>query len=293
MKTIIIGAGSDLGVHIDGANLGSTQLLNDLKTFYQGETINILRNQDIIKNRNLSNRLKNEYEIDEYNSKLYNTILEKTKEEIFPIVIGGDHSVSIPSTLASSKKYENVGMIYFGAHADFNTLKSTVSGNIHGLTNSTITGYENKELRYYSDANPIPANKAVLIGIRNIDEWEKDNLKYSGIKVFTDQDIKNIGLTEVLNQAFEIANHRTNGIHICIDLDILNPVVAPGVSVPAINGLTETELMEINKYLITNIKKILAYDLVEFNPLRDLERKTEQIALNLLAQIILNVEKNK
>ncbi len=293
MKTIIIGAGSDLGVHIDGAHLGPTQLINDLKSFYKGESVNLLQEEGIIKSRNLSNRLKNEYELDGFNSNLYNTILEKTNEDIFPITIGGDHSISIATHLATSKKYENIGMIYFGAHADYNTLKSTVSGNIHGLTNATINGYENSELRYFSDANPIQTMKSVLIGIRNIDEWEKDNLKYSGIKVFTDEDIKTLGINEVLKQSFEIASHRTKGVHITIDLDIINPSVAPGVSVPAINGLTEEELMEINKYIITNINKVLAYDLVEYNPLRDVDRKTEQIALNLLAQIIVNVEKNK
>ena len=81
MKTFIVGAGSDLGVHIDGASLGPVQLLNDLKSFYKGESITIMQPADIIKSRNLSDRRKNEYEIDAVNTKIYNTIVEKAKDK--------------------------------------------------------------------------------------------------------------------------------------------------------------------------------------------------------------------
>ena len=102
MKTILIGAGSDLGVHIDGAHLGPTQLLNDLKDFYKGEKISLIQDETIIKSRNLSDRRKNEYEIDKFNTDLYNNILEKMKQEYFPILIGGDHSVAVASALADA-----------------------------------------------------------------------------------------------------------------------------------------------------------------------------------------------
>ena len=77
MRTIVIGAGSDLGIHIDGANLGPVQLMNDLSSFYQGEKILLERDKDIIKSRNLSDRRKNEYELEKYNSNLYKTIMRK------------------------------------------------------------------------------------------------------------------------------------------------------------------------------------------------------------------------
>ena len=76
MKTFIVGAGSDLGVHIDGAHLGPIQLMNDLKGFYQGESFSLIQNENIIKSRNLSDRRKNEYEIDKFNTELYKVILE-------------------------------------------------------------------------------------------------------------------------------------------------------------------------------------------------------------------------
>ena len=286
MKTMIIGAGSDLGVHIDGAHLGPVQLMNDLQSFYKGEIFSFVQDEEIIKSRNLSDLRKNEYEIEKFNTTLYKNILEKVTEDHFPILIGGDHSVSIPSALASAKRNTNIGIIWFDAHTDYNTFETTVSGNIHGLPLAAITGYKNQELRIYHDGNIIQPAKTVIVGARSIDEWEKDNIKYSGITVFTMDDIKEKGLETVIEEAFKIATYKTNGVHISYDLDLLDPEVAPGVSIPEQGGLNEDEAMKINELIIKHIDDVVSYDLVEFNPLRDQDRKTEQIALNLLAQII-------
>lgn len=291
MKSIIIGAGSDLGVHIDGSSLGPVQLINDIKSFYNGETTTIMQEEDILKSRNLSDRRKNEYEIDEINTKIYNTILEKEKDNYFPIVIGGDSSITIPIALASSKVRENIGMILFSPYTNYNTFDTTVSGNINGMSLAAINGYKNNELRYYHDGNVIQPTKTVVVGARSIDDWEKDNVKYSGLNVFTSEDIKQKGLETVINEAFTIAKERTKGIHISFDLGLLDPSIAPGVSIPEFDGMSEEEVMNINNLIIAHMKDITSYDLVEFNPLRDENRKTEQIALNILAQIINAVNK--
>ena len=146
MKTILIGAGSDLGVHIDGAHLGPTQLFNDLKDFYKGEKLSYIQDENIIKSRNLSDRRKNEYEIDKFNTKMYNDILEKMKNEYFPILVGGDHSVAVASALADSAINENIGIIWIDAHPDYNTFETTTTGNIHGLPLAAINGYKNNIL---------------------------------------------------------------------------------------------------------------------------------------------------
>lgn len=290
MKTFVVGAGSDLGVHIDGAHLGPIQLMNDLKGFYKGESFSLIQNENIIKSRNLSDRRKNEYEIDKFNTELYKIILEKEKAGYFPIMIGGDHSVAVASALASAKVHENIGIIWFDAHTDYNTFETTVSGNIHGLPLAAINGYKNHELRYFHDGNVIQAAKTVVVGARSIDDWEKDNIKYSGITVFTTDDIKEKGLEKVVEEAFKIASDRTKGIHISYDLDLIDPEIAPGVSIPEFDGITEEDAMKINELIMKHLDKVVSYDLVEFNPLRDQNRKTEQIALNLLAQIIRAVE---
>ena len=288
MKTTIFGAGSDLGVHIDGAALGPVQLINDLKSFYKGEIVSFTQDENIIKSRNLSDRKKNQYEIEKFNTDLYKSILEKNKEEYFPITIGGDKSVSVASSLASAKKFgnENIGIIWLGAHADYHTFRTTVTGNIAGLSMSTINGYENNELRYFHDGNVIQAARSVIIGVRNIDDREQDDLRYSGINVFTTEDIRNKGIEEIIKEAFQIVLRKTSGVHIVFSLDLFDPSIAPGVSIPIFDGLTEEEGSLINQEILKHIEDIVSYDLIDFNPLRDNNRKTEQIAINMLAQVI-------
>lgn len=293
MRTMIFGAGTDLGVHIDGASLGPVQLMNDLKAFYKGESMLFEQDKEIIKSRNLSDRRKNEYEIEKFNTNLYKNIVEKIKEEYFPIMIGGDHSAAIASALASAKVNVDVGLIWIDAHTDYNTFETTVTGNIHGLPLAAINGYKNQELRYFHQGKIIQPSKTVIIGARSIDEKEKDNVRYSGVTVFSTEDIKEKGIDAIMDEAFKIAGFKTKGIHISYDLDVIDPEIAPGVSIPEFDGITEEEAMKINEYLVNHMKDIVSFDLVEFNPLRDIERKTEQIALNILAQIIRAAENKK
>ena len=293
MRPMIFGAGTDLGVHIDGAQLGPVQLMNDLKSFYKGESMLFERDKDIIKSRNLSDRRKNEYEIEKFNSNLYKSMVEKIKEEYFPIMLGGDHSAAIASVLASAKVNVDIGIIWIDAHTDYNTFESTVTGNIHGLPLAAITGYKCNELRTYHNGKIVQPSRTVVVGARSIDEKEKDNLRYAGVTVFSTEDIKEKGIDAVMDEAFKIAGYKTKGIHVSYDLDVIDPDVAPGVSIPEFDGINEEEAMKINEYLINHMKDIVSFDLVEFNPLRDVDRKTEQIALNILAQIINAVEKKK
>ena len=291
MKTIIVGAGSDLGVHIDGAHIGPAQLSSDLQSFYKGDRISFVQDENILKSRNLSDRRKNEYDIDKFNTAIYKAILENINNDAFPILLGGDHSVAVASALASAKKYTDIGIIWIDAHGDYNTFDTTITGNIHGLPLAAITGYKNHELRYFHDGNTINPENAVIVGARSLDPAEKDNLRYAGVTVFTTEDIKEQGAEAIMNKAFEIASKKTKGVHISFDLDVIDPSFAPGVSVPEFDGLTIEEAMEINKQVVKHMEKVVSYDLVEYNPLRDLERKTEQIAINLVAQIIKAVEK--
>ena len=286
METVVVGAGSDLGVHIDGAKLGPGQLINDIQSFYKGETLLLQQGEDIIKSRHLGDRRKNEYEIDKFNSNMYNKLLEYYNKDYFPIVLGGDHTVAIPSALASIKKHDSIGLIWIDAHTDYNTFETTITGNLHGLPCAAITGYKNADMRTYHNGKTIQPSKTVIVGARSIDEKEKENLRYAGVTVFTTDDIKEKGVDAVMEEAFKIATFKTNGVHISYDLDVIDPEVAPGVSVPEFDGINEEEALKINEYILKRMKDVVSFDLVEFNPLRDIDRKTEQIALNLLAQII-------
>ncbi len=293
MRTMIFGAGTDLGVHIDGASLGPVQLMNDLKAFYKGESMLFEMDKSIIKSRNLSDRRKNEYEIEKFNMELYKNMVDKMKEEYFPILIGGDHSASIASALASANVNTDIGCIWIDAHTDYHTFETTVSGNIKSLPLAAINGYKNNELVYYHKGKIIQTSKTVVIGARNIEDGEKDNVKYSGLTVFTTQDIKEKGIEAIMDEAFKIAGFKTRGIHVSYDLDVIDPELSPGVSTPEFDGISEEEAMQINEYIVKHMNDVLSFDLMEFNPLRDIDRKTEQIALNILAQIIRAAENKK
>ena len=291
MKAIVIGAGSDLGVHIDGAKLGSVQLLNDLQSFYKGETASFQQPEDVIKSRNLSDREKNKYELEEFNTKLYNNILVKTKEEFFPIVVGGDHSVGMASALASIKHQPDIGTIWISAHTNYCTRETTTTGNLNEFSLMTVSNQKNSEYRHYHDGQIIQPSKTVIIGVREISQNQKDDLKYSGVTVFTMDDIKEKGIEEIIEQAFNIATFKTQGVHVSFSLDVLDPEIAPGVSAPIDDGLTQEEALKIHETIAQNIEAVVAYDLVEYNPLKDENRKTEQIAVNLLAKVLKAVEK--
>lgn len=291
MKAIVIGAGSDLGVHIDGAKLGSVQLLNDLQSFYTGETASFQQPEDVIKSRNLSDREKNKYELEEFNSKLYKNIVEKTKEEFFPIIIGGDHSVGMASALASIKHQPDIGTIWISAHTNYCTRETTTTGNLNEFSLMTVSNQKNSEYRHYHDGQIIQPSKTVIIGVREISQNQKDDLKYSGVTVFTMDDIKEKGIEEIIEQAFNIATFKTQGVHVSFSLDVLDPEIAPGVSAPIDDGLTQEEALKIHETIAQNIEDVVAYDLVEYNPLKDENRKTEQIAVNLLAKVLKAVEK--
>ena len=292
MKDIdIIGACSDLGLHIDGSNKGPIKLISKIDN--SDNIINIKKifpNLNYKKELDKNNKKKNLNEINKFNSNLYNLVLSSLNQNNFPIVLGGDHSISIASSLASIKKHDNLGIIWFDAHGDFNTFETTPSGNIHGLPFAALTNYEKKYLTDFHAGNYYKYNNCVLVGARDIDEpYELENLKNTGVTIFTKEDIDKYGADVIYEKAFKIASKNTNGIHISFDIDALDPDIAPGVSVPVLNGINLENLNKFIDYIIKNKNKIKSFDLVEFNPENDINKKTEKIAINILNRIIKNL----
>lgn len=293
MKTVLIGAGSDLGSHIDGARLGPKRLIDDLASFHQGKKILLEQNSAIIKSRSLADKRKNEVEVLKFNKALYDTELQYLNQGYFPITIGGDHSIAIASSLASMKKNTNIGMIWIDIHSNYHTYQSTPTGNLYELALASINGYHCRELSSFHEGEWVPSKNTVIVGAKSIDKKERENLKYSGVTVFTMDDIRTQGLEAVMEQAFLIAAEKTNGVHISFDLGVFSSEFSLGVSIPEEDGLTEEEGIQILDQVLMQIDKITSFDLVEFNPMRDDGRKTEQIAVNILAKTIMSAEKKE
>ena len=282
MKNItIIGAGTDLGVHIDGARFGPKKIIDTLDNNYK--KILIEQDTNIIKSNDKNDLKKNEQEINKFNEKLYDTILN---ENNFCITLGGDHSIAIASGLASLKKNKNLGIIWIDAHLDYNTFLTTITGNIHGLPLATLNGL-NKELSSFHDNTYFNPKNTVVVGYRAYEEnaiSEINNTSMMGVTVYTTKDIKEYGVKKIMEQAFKIANKNTDGVHISFDLDVIDPNIAKGVTVKEKDGLNLDEVNEITDYLTkqTNIK---SFDLVEYNPLNDTDNQTLEIAKNILDKI--------
>ena len=290
MRSIIIGAGTDLGVHIDGARLGPKQLINDIKSFYTGEIVELNQDNSIIKSRNIADRTKNKYEINRYNESLYKTVSDKLSEDLFPITIGGDNTVSIASSLASAKMNEDVGIIWISADSNYHTFQTTMTGNMCDLSLAAITGYECNDLTPFHHDQIIQPAKSVIVGVRELSKGEKENLRYAGVTYFTIEDIRKEGIDVIMKKAYDIASYKTKNIHISFNLNIIDSEVAHGVSIPKFDGLNNEEVTVLYQYILNHLENVSSFDLVELNPLRDTERKTEQIALNILANLIKKID---
>ena len=277
----IINANTDLGVHVDGANLGPKEITDklDIKKYN-------IDKENTIKSKDKDDLKKNLNEVNHFTKKVFEQELEILNNNDFPLLIGGDHSAAIGSALASQKYYKNIGIIWIDAHGDYNTFETTRTGNLHGLPLAAITGYKCDDLTSFITDNHINPKNCVIVGARSIDPWEIGNLKDAGVTIFTTQDIHEKGSQTIMDEAFKIALNNTNGTHISYDLDVIDPIIAPGVSVPEVNGITLSEANEIMDYLVNRKDDIKSMDIVEFNPTKDIDNKTKAIALELINRFI-------
>ncbi len=276
--TTIVNACSDLGVHVCGSEKGPIVLnkfedrVNDVIT---------VKKDNVKKEFEKENKKKNIKPLNKFNKELYENIVS-IKD--FVITIGGDHSIAIASCLASKKKHDNLGIFWIDAHSDYHNMDSTITGNIHGMPFASVDGQNGTDLTSFFDGNYFDPKKSVLIGGRDIEAPEFVNLKNAGVKIFTTEDIKKHGVKEIMKQAFEIV--KDVDLHVSYDLDVIDPLVAPGVSIKAPDGINKEEAYEILDELIKNKDKIKSFDLVEFNPEQDIDKKTEEIATYILDKVI-------
>lgn len=287
MKTNIINACSDLGVTTDGSNKGPLVISKNLNSNKINNTITILK-PNIIKSKDINDLRKNLDGVNAVSEKVFNEVSKTIKDGLFPLTIGGDHSIAIGSALASIKENKSLGIIWIDAHLDYNTFETTITGNLHGLPLAAIDGLCH-DLTKFFDGNYYNPDNTVVVGYRAKEtnaEIEINNVKRAGGHIFTEDDINKYGIEEVMKKAIEIASNGTNGIHISYDLDVINPKIAPGVSVPEYGGFDLNTAYKVRDILCDNIDKIKSFDLVEYNPSRDIDNKTLDISLNIINKII-------
>jgi arginase len=217
--------------------------------------------------------------------RLYHVALASLDEGALPIVLGGDHSLgagSVAATAAYAKRQgKPLGLIWVDAHADMNSPGTSGSGNVHGMPLAALLGGEPSELAHFHGEGPaVLPRHTVLVGIRNLDEVEKQIVKASKVQVFTMKDVDRLGISEVMERALVIAGRGTGGIHVSFDLDVCDPAIAPGVGTPVKGGLDYREAHVVME-MAAESEKLLALDLVEVNPTLDLRNTTAELGVEL------------
>lgn len=203
-----------------------------------------------------------------------------------PLVIGGDHSIAI-GTLAGSSRYFReqrlrMGTIWVDAHGDMNNPKTSPSGNIHGMPLAVSLGDGIPSLVRLGGFHPkIEAARTALVGIRNLDEEERQNIARFGINVFTMKDIDRRGIANILDEAIQVASKGADGVHVSFDMDVVDPGTAPGVGTAVAGGLSYREghlVME----LIHDAGVMTSLEVVETNPFLDVRNATARLGVELI-----------
>jgi arginase len=177
-------------------------------------------------------------------------------------------------------------LIWVDAHGDMNTPATSGSGNVHGMPLASLLGPEPAELSRIGGFSPkvLPAH-TVLIGIRNLDEREKQSVRDSGVHVFTMKDIDRSGIAAVAEQALKIAGTGTGGVHVSFDLDVCDPGIAPGVGTPVKGGLDYREAHMVME-IVADSGLLRALDLVEVNPILDDRNMTAILGAELASSAL-------
>ena len=217
--------------------------------------------------------------------RLFQTSLASLHEGALPIVLGGDHSLGAGSVAATAAwmatRQQPLGVIWVDAHADINSPATSPSGNVHGMPLAALLGGEPHELsRIGGDQPSIRPEHTVLVGIRNLDDREKEIVKASGVHAFTMKDIDRLGIAEVMDRALAAASNGTGGVHVSFDLDVCDPAIAPGVGTPVKGGLDYREAHFVME-AVAESGRLVALDLVEVNPALDLRNTTAELATEL------------
>ncbi len=197
----------------------------------------------------------------------------------FPLVLGGDHSLSIGSVRGAARD-KKIGVIWIDAHADFNTAETTPSGNIHGMSLAVLAGQGDKSLvQLWGESIPvIDPKKIAIIGARDLDSGEKVNLSNAGAMVMGMEQIDRYGMVTAIEKAIERVSRDVDGIYLSLDLDALDPEHAPGVGTPVPAGLSQRET-HLACEMIAETNRLIGMDLVEVNPILDGQNRTAALAV--------------
>jgi arginase len=213
-------------------------------------------------------------------------VVKTLEEGMMPLLLGGDHSLAAGSISGVAEFYrrqgQKIGVLWIDAHSDINTPESSPSGNVHGMPLAALLGLGPEELGgLYGYAPKISPENTVLIGVRDIDAAERENIRRAGMaKVYTMRDIDERGMRAVMEEALRAAGRGTAGYHVSLDMDWIDPEDAPGVGTPVRGGATYREA-HLAMEILADHGRLLSFEIVEVNPVIDEHNRTADLAVEL------------
>jgi len=202
------------------------------------------------------------------------------------IALGGDHSIALGVVSGASAALDGqLGLIYLDAHGDMNTDETTLSGNIHGMQLASLMGFGAPELKHVH-GNSVKINKEnmLLVGGSDFDQAELDLIEREHLQTFTLFDLLSQGLSPLFRMISDLAA-RVSNIWISLDLDVIDRIYAPGAGMPNAKGLTYREIATIAEYIGRECP-VVGIDVVEYNPLQDIDKKTAELGIELIAKFL-------
>ena len=291
-RIAILGAPLDLGAGRRGVNMGPSALRLaglDARIATLGYNVEDLGNVFVEQQESTPSGPSNAKYLAQISlacASLANVVDTALREEKFPLVLGGDHSVAAGTVAgvanAYRQRHQSVGLIWIDAHADMNTPDSSPSGNVHGMPLACCIGQGPSELTEILGFAPkVQPRNVVLIGIRDVDVAERRRVRESGIAAFTMRDIDECGLRQVMEQALALAGDGTAGIHLSLDMDAIDPDEAPGVGTPVRGGITYREA-HLAMEIICDSSRLCSMEIVEVNPVLDSANRTALLGVELV-----------
>jgi len=283
----ILGAASDLGANRAGARMGPDAIrIAGLHRKLKQLDYQITDSGNIpvpLRNFGLEGAYNYLIEIADINNTIFEHCYQALQGKKIPLTLGGDHSIAMATVAASANHFDNLGVIWIDTHADMNNPQSSPSKNIHGMPLSTLLYDGFDELVKLVPKKLEPQNVA-LIGLRDIDKKEKILLSDSKMHYYTMRDIDELGIQGVFKDLSNKMLNRLDHLHVSFDLDVMDPIHAPGVSTP-VNGGLSTREAHLLLELLYETKKVKACDFVELNPMRDLKGKSAKLMVELITSL--------
>jgi len=212
-------------------------------------------------------------------------VAEAAGRGALPLVLGGDHSVALGSLVGMAKLRGAGGVVWIDAHGDLNTPATSPSGNVHGMVLAAALGLAGDSFK--RDGWPLPAvepGKLALVGVRSLDDGERELLRTLDAKIFTMSEVDRIGVEPCMREAIAHAAGAAF-LHLSLDLDVVDPDYAPGVGTPVRGGLSYREA-HLAMETVAESGLLDSMDVVEVNPILDRENATGQLAVELVASAL-------